>query len=88
MTTAIRGPVQTTVTWNLESAPLTTMRLELYWSNSCDTTGFGEGLLYLGSTTATTDASGLAAGTMGQCATAGGDRAHGDATPVVAGVAT
>lgn len=64
LTTAVRTPISTTVTWTLDSLPLTEMRIEFYWSSACDPTGFGEGLLYLGSTTVTTDAIGRAAGTL------------------------
>jgi hypothetical protein len=57
-TTAVRTPTSVEVTWTLDSLASTRMRLEFYWSSGCDPTGFGEGLLYLGSTTVTTDTAG------------------------------
>jgi hypothetical protein len=44
-----------TVEWELETTPNAPYRLEFY---SCDSRGAGEGLTYLGSTTAFTDANG------------------------------
>jgi CSLREA domain-containing protein len=48
----------TTVSGRLDSAPNRTYAIDLYASASCDPSGYGEGQTYLGSTQATTDASG------------------------------
>ncbi|MDW8318128.1 MAG: right-handed parallel beta-helix repeat-containing protein [Anaerolineae bacterium] len=48
----------------LESTPNTTVRLDFYANSQCDPSGFGEGETPLGSTTATTDASGYASFTF------------------------
>lgn len=66
LTSAVRTPTSTTVTWTLDSLPQTQMRIEFYWSSACDPTGFGEGLLFLpgGLTTVTTGAAGHADGAV------------------------
>jgi parallel beta-helix repeat protein len=52
-TTSVRG--------RLDSAPSQSYVVDLYLSDSCDPSGYGEGQAHLGSTEATTDASGVAA---------------------------
>ncbi|MEV0589893.1 NosD domain-containing protein [Nonomuraea cavernae] len=66
LSSALRAPASTTVTWNLDSLPQTRMRVEFYSSGSCDPTGFGEGLLYLpgGLITVTTDGAGHSEGAV------------------------
>lgn len=44
----------------LKTTPFVTVTLDFYANNSCDPSGFGEGLYYLGSTTVTTNAQGKA----------------------------
>jgi parallel beta-helix repeat protein len=51
----IEEATTTEVEWELETTPNATYRLEFY---ACDARGAGEGLTYLGSTTALTDANG------------------------------
>lgn len=48
----------TTITGTLNSTANTTFRIEFFANGACDPSGHGEGALYFGSTTATTDASG------------------------------
>ena len=50
----------TTITGTLESTPSSTFRIEFYTNTACDASGNGEGLTYLGFTTVTTNASGMA----------------------------
>jgi parallel beta-helix repeat protein len=47
------------ISGSLTSTPSTTFTLDFYKSSSCDPSGNGEGGTYLGSTTVTTNASGL-----------------------------
>ncbi len=50
----------TSVSGHLDSAPNQTYAIDLYANAACDPSGYGEGHTYLGSTQATTDASGVA----------------------------
>jgi hypothetical protein len=50
----------TTIAGTLNSAPGTTFRIEFFANSVCDPSGHGEGSLFFGSTTATTDAGGNA----------------------------
>jgi CSLREA domain-containing protein len=50
----------TSVSGRLDSAPNRTYAIDLYANAACDPSGHGEGQTYLGSTQATTDASGVA----------------------------
>jgi hypothetical protein len=50
----------TSVSGRLDSAPNQTYAIDLYANAACDPSGYGEGQTYLGSTQATTDASGVA----------------------------
>ncbi|MBN2415726.1 VCBS repeat-containing protein, partial [bacterium] len=52
----------TTIYWQLHSAPSTTYIVEFFYSSSPDPTGYGEGKSYLGTDGTTTDGSGNAAG--------------------------
>ena len=47
-----------TVDGTLNSAASTTYRVEVFWSETCDASGHGEGASYMGSTDVTTDGSG------------------------------
>lgn len=51
----------TTVTGTLRSTPLTTYRVEFFSSPVADGSGYGEGAVYLGAATVTTDSAGNAA---------------------------
>jgi hypothetical protein len=48
------------VSGRLDSAPNQTFAVDIFANSSCDPSGYGEGQTYLGSTQATTDASGVA----------------------------
>src|SRR5262249_11036558 len=61
LTVAATGASGTTITGLLKSTPNTTFRVELFSSDAADPSGFGEGQHYLGFTTATTSAQGIAA---------------------------
>ena len=50
----------TEVRGTLDSSPNTTFRIEIFASGACDASGYGEGGLFLGATTATTDGAGRA----------------------------
>ena len=50
----------TSVSGRLDSAPNQTFAVDIYANPSCDPSGYGEGQTYLGSTQATTNASGVA----------------------------
>ena len=50
----------TSVSGRLDSAPNQTFAVDIYSNPSCDPSGYGEGQTYLGSTQATTNASGVA----------------------------
>ncbi len=58
--TAISGSGQTVVSGTLQSTPRTTFRIELFASAAADASGHGEGQVYLGFVSATTDAAGNA----------------------------
>jgi hypothetical protein len=58
LTTAAVGASKTRVTGTLNSTASTTYQIDLYANTSCDASGNGEGQIYLGSTTATTNGSG------------------------------
>ena len=55
------GAGSVTITGTLDSVASTSFTLEFFSSASCETTGFGEGRTFLGSTTVTTNSSGNAA---------------------------
>jgi parallel beta-helix repeat protein len=59
ITTALASSTQTTLGGSLQSTPKTTFRVELFASTTADPSGYGEGQTYLGSTSVTTDATGL-----------------------------
>jgi len=61
------------------------MRIEFYSSAGCDPTGFGEGLLYLGATTVTTDGDGQAEGALVPDPLPAGSVVTATATPVTGG---
>jgi titin len=61
LTAASSTSSQTTVAGTLNSTPNSTFALEFFANPSCDPTGFGEGKVFLGTITVTTDASGNAA---------------------------
>jgi uncharacterized repeat protein (TIGR01451 family) len=50
----------TTISGNLESTPSSTFRIEFYTNDACDASGNGEGLTFVGFTTVTTSAAGVA----------------------------
>lgn len=54
------GGASTTVVGTLNSAPLTTFRVEFFTSGTCDATGYGEGESFLGAAATVTDAGGNA----------------------------
>ena len=58
LTVALIG--STEVRGTLDSSPNTTFRIEIFASGACDASGYGEGGLFLGATTATTDGAGRA----------------------------
>jgi len=58
LTSAATDGINTTVAGSLHSAPGTSYAVDVYASPNCDSTGYGEGRLFLGSTTASTDSSG------------------------------
>ncbi|GAA4671793.1 hypothetical protein Prum_074810 [Phytohabitans rumicis] len=60
--TAVTTPVATTITWSVDTMPLTQYRVEFFANGACDGSGHGEGRKFLGATLATTDANGKAAG--------------------------
>ncbi|HLG16764.1 MAG TPA: BACON domain-containing carbohydrate-binding protein [Blastocatellia bacterium] len=57
--TPVGGP-NTVVPGTLNSIPSTMYTIDFYSNSLCDDSGFGEGATFLGSTTATTDGSGVA----------------------------
>ncbi len=59
LTTALPGAT-TTVSGTFNSMPVSTFTLDFYASATADPSGFGQGQIYLGSTTVTTDDSGNA----------------------------
>ncbi|MBP6004870.1 MAG: carboxypeptidase regulatory-like domain-containing protein [Pyrinomonadaceae bacterium] len=75
---ALGGGGSTTVQGTLNSNPSANYTLDFYSSPTCDATGFGEGAVYLGSTSVSTDAANLSsfnailssATTIGQFVTA------------------
>ena len=58
LTAAASDGTQTTVTGTLDSRPNTSFHIELFRTSSPDPSGHGEGQVYLGSVTVTTDAAG------------------------------
>jgi hypothetical protein len=60
LTSALADAEDTTITGVLNSAPSSTFLIEFFVSESCDTSGFGEGALTFGSVSTFTDASGNA----------------------------
>jgi hypothetical protein len=56
----ILGDGTTTIDGTLTSTPSTTFTIELYVNNDCNPSGYGDGEVYLGSVTVTTDANGFA----------------------------
>jgi len=57
LTSAVGGE-NTTITGSLNSTADTTFRLEFFSNPACDSSGYGEGQVYLGSTMVTTDSNG------------------------------
>jgi hypothetical protein len=60
ITTAMSGGGFTAIQCTLNSRPSTTYRIEFFSSTACNSSGFGEGERFLGSTDVTTDGSGNA----------------------------
>ena len=58
LTSVVSNAGTTTIKGTLDSAFSSQFRIELFSNVNCDSTGFGEGQNYLGSTNVTTDASG------------------------------
>jgi len=58
--TVVSLPGQTTITGTLNSLPNSTFRLEFFANTTCHVTGYGEGEVYLGVYTSTTNAQGNA----------------------------
>lgn len=58
LTSIVSSGGNTTISGTLDSAFSTQFRIEFFANNKCDTSGFGEGENYLGSTDVTTDANG------------------------------
>lgn len=60
LTSASSVGTSTTISGNLESTPSSTFRIEFYTNDACDASGNGEGLTFVGFTTVTTSAAGVA----------------------------
>ena len=60
MTSAISSAAGTAIQGTLNSLPGTTFRIEFFSNGSCDPSGFGEGEVFAGSTSVTTNGSGNA----------------------------
>jgi CSLREA domain-containing protein len=58
ITSAANGGSGATISGTLNSTASTTFRLEFFASETCDSSGYGEGELYLGADSVTTDAGG------------------------------
>jgi CSLREA domain-containing protein len=58
LTAAIDGGLSTLVSGSLNSMPATTFSVEFFASTGCDTSGFGEGEVFLGATDITTSGAG------------------------------
>jgi titin len=56
----ILGDGTTTIDGTLTSTPSTTFTIDLFANNDCNPSGYGDGEIYLGSVTVTTDATGFA----------------------------
>ncbi len=63
-TVAVFGGVRTDVQWELDSAPSTSYRIELYANATCDASGSGEASTLIGTLAVATDATGHAAGVV------------------------
>jgi hypothetical protein len=63
ITSAVTAMGVTTITWGLDSVPMSTFHLEFFVSNACDASGNGEGTKILGDATAMTPAVGQTSGT-------------------------
>jgi hypothetical protein len=57
---AVRDGASVTVAGSAFGSIGAVLNLDFYWSETCDGTGYGEGMTYLGSQTVTTDSSGVA----------------------------
>ncbi len=58
LTSAITTPTGATITGTLNSAPNTQFTLEFFANGACDSSGYGEGEIFLGRSTVTTNANG------------------------------
>lgn len=88
LTVAVTDTLETLVEWTLASTPSTQMRIDFYWSVTCDPTGFGEGFLHLGTRVVTTNASGHVARTFAAPSLPDGSVVTATATPLVVGTPT
>lgn len=59
ITSAIATPSTTELSGTIESSPDTALRIEFFWSDLADPSGFGEGQQFLGAVDVTTDALGI-----------------------------
>jgi hypothetical protein len=88
LTVAVTNAVDTPVQWSLASTPSTEMRVDFYWSVTCDPTGFGEGFIHLGTQVVTTNPSGRVSRTFNAQALPVDTVITATATPLIAGVPT